>query len=373
MMLLGNNSYQEAAAATILTPTVRTSPTPTTNYRYSKTIRIQNRTGQTANGLEVYVQGRSYVNFIWSNGVFLEVSNTYNSSTNTTTYRFFNGTVEPDGWVYAGLHCTSPLKEVKQRTWVYDGVPLGMAGASLSAAYFRDENGITNITLGNYAPDGGPITITDFQYGSGGPKPLSELTWSNEVLNTQINWSAPQTLHLDLNETKTFAVSQGNVIYRAKAYRDSDPDNIVEFYDTYDVRLLPSPTPVRTVTTTPTPTPTRTITPTPTTGGGFVVTYVIQSDWGNGATVSVTIKNINTFAVSGWTLAWTFHGNQTITNLWNGTYTQSGATVSVRDNGFNAWLGANGGSVNFGFNLSYSGTIAKPTSFTLNGTPCIVQ
>jgi hypothetical protein len=100
---------------------------------------------------------------------------------------------------------------------------------------------------------------------------------------------------------------------------------------------------------------------------------VIQSDWGSGCTVSVTITNNSTTAVNGWTLAWTFPGNQTITNLWNGTYTQSGASVSVKDAGFNASIPASGGSVNFGFNANYSGSNAKPTSFTLNGTACQVQ
>lgn len=101
--------------------------------------------------------------------------------------------------------------------------------------------------------------------------------------------------------------------------------------------------------------------------------YVIQSDWGNGATISVTITNNTVSAVNSWTLAFTFSGNQTITNLWNGTYTQSGASVSVKDGGFNANIPANGGSVNFGFNLNYSGTNAKPISFTLNGAACQVQ
>jgi hypothetical protein len=133
-----------------------------------------------------------------------------------------------------------------------------------------------------------------------------------------------------------------------------------------------TPTPTRTAT----PTPTRAATPTPTRGpitGNYVVNYVIQSDWGNGATISVTIINNTTSAVNGWTLAWTFPGNQTITNLWNGVPTQSGASVSVKDAGYNANIGANGGSVNFGFNLNYSGSNAKPTSFTLNGTACTVQ
>ncbi|MCL6588591.1 MAG: cellulase family glycosylhydrolase [Firmicutes bacterium] len=141
-----------------------------------------------------------------------------------------------------------------------------------------------------------------------------------------------------------------------------------------------TPTPTRRVTPTPTrraatPTPTvRTATPTPATGsGGYIVTYVITSDWGVGANADVTIRNNTATAVNGWTLNWAFPGNQTITNLWNGTYTQSGASVSVKDAGYNATIGANGGTVSFGFGMNYSGTNAKPTAFTLNGTACAAQ
>ncbi len=136
----------------------------------------------------------------------------------------------------------------------------------------------------------------------------------------------------------------------------------------------PGPTPTRTPTPTtgPTATPTRTPTPTPTPGGGgaCAVDYVIQNDWGSGATVNVTIRNNSASAINGWTLTWTFPGNQQITQMWSATYTQSGASVSAKNVSYNATIPANGGTVSFGFNLSYSGTNAKPTDFALNGVSC---
>ncbi|HEX3043452.1 MAG TPA: glycosyl hydrolase 53 family protein [Bacillota bacterium] len=147
-----------------------------------------------------------------------------------------------------------------------------------------------------------------------------------------------------------------------------------------------TPTPTRGNTPTPTarqvtPTPTQrgvTATPTPTQGttpppGNYIVTYTISSDWGSGSNADVTIKNNTASAVNGWTLAWTFPGSQKITNLWNGTYTQSGGSVSVKDAGYNGVIGALGGTTSFGFGMTYSGTNAKPSSFTLNGTACTVQ
>ncbi len=130
-------------------------------------------------------------------------------------------------------------------------------------------------------------------------------------------------------------------------------------------------TPTPTLTPTPTPTVTVTPTPTPTPTVGCSVSYG-QNDWGGGATVSVTVKNNSSSQINGWTLAWSFPGNQTITNIWNGTYAQSGTAVTVKNLSYNNIIPA-GGSVSFGFNISYSGANAKPASFTLNGAACQLE
>lgn len=144
---------------------------------------------------------------------------------------------------------------------------------------------------------------------------------------------------------------------------------------------LPTQKPTQLPTQTPPPTgsfgpsPTGNVTPTPTvpqSTGNCSVTYT-QNDWGSGATVSITIKNNGTTAINNWTLTWDFNGNQKITNLWNGTYTQSGTRVTVKNNEYNGVIAPNGGSVSFGFNLSYSGSNPKPVSFTLNGIVCTVE
>jgi endoglucanase len=105
----------------------------------------------------------------------------------------------------------------------------------------------------------------------------------------------------------------------------------------------------------------------------YLVSYSIVNNWGNGAVVDVTITNNSGAAISAWTLAWTFPGNQVIANLWNGKYTQNGTLITVTNVDHNGTIAANGGTVNFGFQLTYSGSNAKPASFTLNDTPCAVQ
>ncbi|MBV9790191.1 MAG: cellulose-binding domain-containing protein, partial [Chloroflexi bacterium] len=121
----------------------------------------------------------------------------------------------------------------------------------------------------------------------------------------------------------------------------------------------------------PTATPVRTPTPTPGTGGSCAVTYAISDNWGSGFNANVTIKNNSATAISGWTLAWTFGSSQQITNLWNGSYTQSGQNVTVTNVSYNNVIGANGGTVSFGF--SANGSSARPASFRLNGTTCSVS
>jgi glucose/arabinose dehydrogenase len=102
--------------------------------------------------------------------------------------------------------------------------------------------------------------------------------------------------------------------------------------------------------------------------GACRVTYAPTS-WQNGFTANVTVTNTSAGPVSGWTVGWTFSGNQQITNEWNADITQNGTSVTARDLGHNGSIPPNG-SQSFGFQGTYSGTNATPASFTLNGTAC---
>ena len=138
---------------------------------------------------------------------------------------------------------------------------------------------------------------------------------------------------------------------------------------TATVPTVNTPTPTIPPVNTPTPT-VPTATPTQVVTAACLVDYAIQNDWGSGATINVMITNNGSSTIDGWTLCWSFPGSQQITNLWNGGYSQTGASVCVSDVGWNAAIGANGGMVSFGFNLSYSGSNAVPASFSLNGVAC---
>lgn len=105
--------------------------------------------------------------------------------------------------------------------------------------------------------------------------------------------------------------------------------------------------------------------------GACRITYS-ATDWGGGGgfTAGVTITNTATSAVNGWTLAFTFTGNQRLTPPgWSATWSQSGTTVTATNLTWNAAIPPNG-SVSVGFNGTYSGSNPAPTAFTLNGATC---
>lgn len=136
-----------------------------------------------------------------------------------------------------------------------------------------------------------------------------------------------------------------------------------------------TPTATPTQGTTPTPTPTRGTTPTPTptatSGSSCKVTYTITNQWPGGFGANIAITNTGSTAINGWTLTFSFPNGQTITQLWNGSYTQSGSAVTVTNLSYNASI-APGATLSSapGFNGSWNGTNSAPTSFKLNGVTC---
>ncbi|NBM17551.1 glycoside hydrolase family 48 protein [Streptomyces sp. GC420] len=94
-----------------------------------------------------------------------------------------------------------------------------------------------------------------------------------------------------------------------------------------------------------------------------------KNDWGSGFTAELTVTNRGSDAIDGWTLTYSYAGNQQLSNGWNGTWSQSGKDVTVRNASYNARIAA-GASVTTGAQFGYSGTNADPTGFAINGTPC---
>jgi hypothetical protein len=102
---------------------------------------------------------------------------------------------------------------------------------------------------------------------------------------------------------------------------------------------------------------------------GCQVSYTVTSQWPSGFGAAVSVTDLGS-PVSSWQLTWSFGAGQTITQLWNGSYTQSGAAVTVTNESYNGSI-ATGGSASFGFNGAWNNSANPvPTAFALNGTAC---
>lgn len=299
------------------------------------------------------------------------------------------------GWiVYEGYGALNLLLQVNNRSaW-----PPTMKD-KLSARYFMD---LTKLFDAGYSVDDLQITL-----GVNEGATLSKLKqWAGNIYyfvvdftGTRIMPSEWQSCEKEAHITITYPDNRVGLNvddwsyqglsnapdYDAKSFAGMTPyipiydDDVLLWGEEPPLDGTVTPTPTVTATVTPTPpsestpsqSPTLTSSPTVTPTSLYAVNYTMN-DWGSGATVSVTIKNNGSTAVDGWTLAWRFGGNQKVVNLWNGSYTQNGTEVTVKNATYNGKI-APGATVSFGFNLSYSGSNAKPTGFTLNGIACTID
>jgi hypothetical protein len=130
----------------------------------------------------------------------------------------------------------------------------------------------------------------------------------------------------------------------------------------------PSPTPTSPSPTPTSPSPSPTTSSPPPSSSACEVSYV-PDDWTGGFTADITITNTGTSAIDGWTLAFTFPGDEQITDTWNGVTTQSGESVKITNESYNATI-SSGGNTTLGFQGTWTNSDAPPTSFTVNGVTC---
>jgi endoglucanase len=96
--------------------------------------------------------------------------------------------------------------------------------------------------------------------------------------------------------------------------------------------------------------------------------YSVTNSWQGGFQAQLVITNTGTAAISPWTITFKFGGDQTITNLWNATFTQSGQQVTVTNPSYNTSI-APAGTATIGFTANDTSNTA-PASFSVNGTVC---
>jgi hypothetical protein len=97
--------------------------------------------------------------------------------------------------------------------------------------------------------------------------------------------------------------------------------------------------------------------------------YRTTSNWTGGFVAEVTLTNTGSAPVNGWSLAFTYPGDQKVGSAWNAGYAQSGATVTLTGVSWNRTL-APAATATVGLIGSWKTSNAVPTAFTLNGAAC---
>jgi Glycosyl hydrolase family 12/Cellulose binding domain len=104
----------------------------------------------------------------------------------------------------------------------------------------------------------------------------------------------------------------------------------------------PSPSPAPSASPSPSPSPTPSTAPAPSGRGSCSATYSVVTSWPGGFEGQVVIRDTGSGALGGWSIGWTFGGDQRISDLWNGRYTQSGEAVTVTNASYDGSVAARG-------------------------------
>ncbi|GAA2688105.1 cellulose binding domain-containing protein [Actinoplanes palleronii] len=93
--------------------------------------------------------------------------------------------------------------------------------------------------------------------------------------------------------------------------------------------------------------PTPSTTPSTTPSSGCATAYRVVNSWQGGFQAEITVSNTGTAAVTGWRVSWTPPAGQAVSQVWNGSLTSTGGTVTVTNATYNGSV-APGASVTFG-------------------------
>ncbi|MFF4349531.1 cellulose binding domain-containing protein [Streptomyces sp. NPDC001530] len=106
---------------------------------------------------------------------------------------------------------------------------------------------------------------------------------------------------------------------------------------------------------------------TPTKSASCKVTYEIVNQWPDGFQATVSVTSVE--ALDTWSVGWTFHDGQRVTQMWDGTFVQHDSRVTATAADYNKSVSA-GGTFAVGFLASWDGDNSVPDNFALNGESC---
>ncbi len=100
------------------------------------------------------------------------------------------------------------------------------------------------------------------------------------------------------------------------------------------------------------------------------VTYTLTNQWSGGFGANITIENTSSSTWTNWSLTFTFPASgQSVTQGWNGIFSQSNQDVTVSNASYNGSVAVNGTAIP-GFNGTWTTSNPIPTTFSVNGNVC---
>jgi hypothetical protein len=94
-----------------------------------------------------------------------------------------------------------------------------------------------------------------------------------------------------------------------------------------------------------------------------------KSSYTGGFTAAITVRNIGSETIDGWTFKFLLDTSATVVEFWNAELLSANGVVAAREKEWNAVVRP-GGSINIGFRAD--GTSGAPSGFTVNDLPCQV-
>ncbi len=235
--------------------------------------------------------------------------------------------------------------------WAADGMPLGTFNYQILATEaFNGGSGSSNITVGSGGSTSNTVTVTN---------PGSQSGTAGTAASVQIHATDSGGAALSYSAT---GLPPGLSVSSSTGLISGTPTTA----GTYTAAVTASDSTGASGSTT------FTWTIASSGGGGSgpcAVTYTTNSQWPGGFVAQVVISNTGSSAVNGWTLKFTFPGDQQITSDFNGTASQSGENATLTNASYNSTI-APGGSTTVGFQGTWNSSDAAPSAFTLNGATC---
>ncbi|WP_432831705.1 cellulose binding domain-containing protein [Dactylosporangium sp. CA-092794] len=101
--------------------------------------------------------------------------------------------------------------------------------------------------------------------------------------------------------------------------------------------------------------------------GTVKAAYAVRSKWKNGFNAEVTLTNLGSQPLTGWTVRLELPKGVDVTSTWGAKAEQAPGRLTLSSQAYNTYLEA-GGALRMGFEAK--GDAAQPTSCSVNGSPC---